>query len=440
MVVRGLRWWIVGLVFLATLINFIDRLTIAVLAPVIIAQLALTNLQFASISTWFLVAYTASQGLSGRLYDRVGTRRGFTISVLVWSLAASAHAFARGLASLSCFRFLLGLGEAGNWPGAAKVIAEWFPARERAFAMGIFNSGVTIGAIVAPPLIVWLQMQFGWKATFLVTGGLGFLWLALWLLFYDSPARHRALSREEYALIAGADDRGPAPGSSSWCELLKYRQVWAIVLSRFVTDPVWWLYITWLPLYLHDARGFSLKQIGMFAWVPYVAADAGSLAGGWMSGRLIARGWSANAARKSVIVAGALLMSAGILAARSGSAMAALAFISVVLFGFQSWINNVQTIPSDVFPDTAVASVAGLGGVGAGLGAILFTLTTGVVVDRVHSYTPILIVAGLLPLLGTTVLLLVGGPIRRVTLAPRNAGLRHLPGPTDQRPTGPEGA
>jgi ACS family hexuronate transporter-like MFS transporter len=394
-----------------------------VLAPVITVQLGLSNLQFASISTWFLVAYTASQGLSGRLYDRVGTRRGFTISILVWSVAAMSHAFARGLGSLCALRFVLGVGEAGNWPGAAKVIAEWFPARERAFAMGIFNSGVSIGSIAAPPLIVWLQLQFGWKTTFLVTGGLGFIWLALWLLFYETPERHAALTRQEYRLITeGRGDGGSPAAKVGWVALLRYRQVWAIVLSRFVTDPVWWLYITWLPLYLYEVRGFSLTQIGLFAWVPYVAADAGSLVGGWLSGHLIARGWTADRARKSVIVAGALLMSAGILAALSGSAAAALAFISVVLFGFQSWINNVQTIPSDLFPEGAVASVAGIGGVGAGVGAILFMLTTGLVVDHFHSYTPVLVVAGLLPVLGTLVLFTVGGPIRRLSF---EAGGRH---------------
>ena len=415
MSVPGLRWWIVGLVFLATLINFLDRLTVAVLAPVITVQLGLTNLQFATINTWFLVAYTASQGLSGKLYDRVGTRRGFTWSILVWSTAAMAHAFARGLASLSCFRFLLGLGEAGNWPGAAKVIAEWFPVRQRALGMGIFNSGVTIGSIVAPPLIVWLQLQFGWKTAFLATGGLGFAWLGLWLLFYDTPERHRAITADERALILQDRDHSPRTGEIGWRVLLRHRQVWAIVLARFVTDPVWWLYITWLPLYLYSVRGFSLKEIGLFAWVPYVAADAGSLLGGWLSGHLIGRGWTADRARKTVIVAGAVLMSAGILAALADSTVAALAFISVVLFGFQSWINNVQTLPSDLFPEGVVASVAGLGGVGAGAGAILFTLTTGYVVDRVHSYTPILVTAGLLPVLGTTILFVLGGPIRRLS-------------------------
>ncbi len=415
-VVRGLRWWIVGLVFLATLINFIDRLTISVLAPVITTQLGLTNLQFASISTWFLVAYTASQVFSGKLYDRIGTRRGFTVSILIWYTAAMAHAFAKGLASLSCFRFLLGLGEAGNWPGAAKVVAEWFPVRQRALGMAIFNSGVSVGSILAPPLIVWLQLTFGWKTTFLATGALGFGWLALWVLFYETPERHPAISTEEYQLIKEERVVAAHRASMSWRDLLKYRQVWAIVLSRFVTDPVWWLYITWLPLYLYNVRGFSLKQIGLFAWVPYVAADAGSLVGGWISGHFISRGWTVDRARKSVIVAGAVFMSAGIPAAFADSAVVALAFISAVTFGFQSWINNVQTIPSDLFPEQAVASVAGLGGVGAGIGAILFTLSTGFVVDHFHSYTPILVVAGLLPVAGTFVLFLLGGPIRRLAL------------------------
>jgi MFS transporter, ACS family, aldohexuronate transporter len=410
----GLRWWIIGLVFLATLINFIDRLTISVLAPVITAQLGLSNLEFASITTSFLMAYTISQGLSGKLYDRIGTKRGFTFSVLIWSLAACAHAFARGLISLGSLRFLLGVGEAGNWPGAAKVIAEWFPVRERAFAMGIFNSGVAIGNIVAPPLIVFLQIRFGWQTAFLVTGGLGFVWLVLWLMFYETPERHASLSREEYAHIKQGRETDTNSVRFSWRQLLKYRQVWAIVLARFVTDPVWWLYITWLPLYLNRVRGFSLKQIGMFAWLPFVAADAGSLLGGWISGYFIARGWTTDKARKAVILIGALFMLAGIPAAVADSAMAALAFIALVTFGFQSWINNVQTIPSDLFPQQAVASVAGLGGVGAGAGAILFTLTTGWVVDH-FSYTPILVVAGLLPVLGTLILFTLGGPIRRLS-------------------------
>jgi ACS family hexuronate transporter-like MFS transporter len=435
--IRGLRWWIVGLIFLATLINYIDRLTISVLAPVITRDLGLTNTQFGGIITWFLLAYTISQGLSGKLYDRVGTKRGFVYSIMVWSVAAMSHAFARGLASLSIFRFVLGLGEAGNWPGAAKTVAEWFPIRERAFGMAIFNSGAAIGSVMAPPLIVWLSLTYGWQTTFIVTGSLGFVWLALWLVFYQSPDRHKWLRDEERQLIREgqrvnvAADADVARTSVAvgverhrleslplrWRELLRYRQVWAIVLSRFLTDPVWWLYISWLPKYLADARGFSLVKIGLFAWVPYVAADAGSLSGGWLSGYLISSGWSVDRARKLVIAIAALLMPAGIFAAFARDAMVALALIGVVLFGFQVWINNVQTLPSDFFSDKAVASVAGLGGTGAGIGSMIFIFSTGWVVDH-FSYVPVLVVAGLLAPLGTVVLFALSGRIERVTLKP----------------------
>src|SRR5215471_459616 len=415
--VRGLRWWIAALIFFATLINFIDRLTISILAPVITAQLHLTNLQYAKLTTWFLIAYTISQGVSGKVYDRIGPRRGFTISILIWSLAACAHAFARGLFSLSCFRFILGIGEAGNWPGAARVIAEWFPPRQRAIGMGIFNSGVCIGSIFAPPLIVWLQLTFGWRTTFLFTGSLGFIWLTLWLLFYESPERHRAITRAEYALIK--QDAPPVTDMQqvAWLDLLRFRQTWAIVLSRFLTDPVWWLYVTWLPLYLFNARGFDLKRIGMFAWLPFLTADAGSLLGGWLSGHLISRGLSTDVARKVVIVAGALFMTAGIPAAFTANAFVALGFISLVTFGFQAWINNVQTLPSDFFPQQAVAAVAGLGGVGAGIGSILYVLATGWVVDH-FSYSPILIIASLLPVFGTLILFALSGRIGRGSVEP----------------------
>lgn len=419
--VRGLRWWIIGLIFLATFINYIDRLTLSVLAPVITKDLGLSNTEFGGIVVWFLLAYTISQGLSGRLYDRIGTKLGFAVSIVVWSGAAMAHAFARGITSLSVCRFVLGLGEAGNWPGAAKAIAEWFPVRQRAFAMAIFNSGAALGSVAAPPLIVFLSLQYGWQAAFLVTGALGFGWLILWWVFYQPPAAHPWLTREEERLIregqAEAADGSRSQPAPRWRDLLRYRQVWAIVTARFLTDPVWWLYITWLPLYLANERGFSLKEIGLFAWVPYLAADAGSLFGGWLSGHLIARGWSVDRARKAVIVAGAVLMLAGAGAAFVAQPMAALALIGVVLFGFQVWINNVQTLPSDFFASRTVASVAGLGGVGAGIGSMIFIFTTGWVVDH-FSYTPILVTAALLAPLGTLALFTLAGPFRPVPVKP----------------------
>ncbi|MBS1797114.1 MAG: MFS transporter [Acidobacteria bacterium] len=418
--IGGLRWLIIGLVFLATLINYIDRLTVSVLAPLITKDLNLTNTEFGGIATWFLFAYTISQSLSGRLYDRVGIKKGFSISIVVWSLAAMAHRFAVGLGSLSAFRFVLGLGEAGNWPGAAKTVAVWFPARQRALGMAIFNSGAAIGSIVAPPIIVALTAYFGhWQQTFVVTGLLGFVWLALWWTIYDAPEKHKWLTAKEYAVItenAPQDSESPnserAPG---WFELLGYRQTWAIVIARFLVDPIWWLYITWLPLYLSSVHGFDLKQIGLFAWVPYVAADAGSLFGGWFSGFLIGRGWSVDRARKAVVIFAAALMPAGILAAFTPDAMVCLGLIGVVLFGFQVWINNVQTLPSDFFPPGAVGSVAGLGGTGAGIGSMIFIFTTGWVVDH-FSYTPILVTAGILAPVGTLVLCVLAGPIKKLSI------------------------
>jgi len=437
--INGLRWLIIGLVFLATLINYIDRLTVSVLAPLITKDLNLSNTEFGGIATWFLFAYTISQSLSGKLYDKIGIKKGFTVSIMVWSVAAMSHAFASGLRSLSVFRFLLGLGEAGNWPGAAKTVAVWFPARQRALGMAIFNSGAAIGSIVAPPVIVGLTAYFGhWQQTFVVTGMLGFLWLILWWIVYDTPENHKWLTAAEYKIITEDDaetrrrsdaeididtvpseSQRPAVAASQsplgWFELLGYRQTWAIVIGRFLVDPVWWLYITWLPLYLSQVHGFDLKQIGLFAWVPYVAADAGSLFGGWLSGFLIGRGWSVNKARKAVIIFAAALMPAGILAAFTPDAMGALALIGVVLFGFQVWINNVQTLPSDFFPSNAVGSVAGLGGTGAGIGSMIFIFSTGWVVDH-FSYTPILVTAGILAPVGTLVLCLLAGRIEKISL------------------------
>src|SRR5262245_33929199 len=440
--VPRLRWLIIGLVFLATLINYIDRLTVSVLAPAITEALKLSNLEYASLGTWFLLAYTISQGASGRLYDKIGARRGFALSITVWSLAAMAHALARGLGSLSAFRFLLGLGEAGNWPGAAKVIAEWFPTGERAFAMAIFNSCAASGSYLPPQIFVLLQLQYGWQTTFVITGILGFFWLSLWLYCYQSPEKHRWLSEEEFGLIRkgqnadgemeGSRDRekkntaavppsldpyispsSPVALAPRWRDLLRYKQVWAIVLGRLLVDPVWWLFITWLPLFLNRVHGFDLKKIGLFAWVPFVAADAGSLLGGAASGFLIKRGWDVNRARKATIGFSALLMPAGILAARASDPMVALALIGLVLFGFQFWINNVQTLPSDFFSEKMVASVAGLGGVGAGVGSMTFILATGWVVDH-FGYTPVLTIAGALAPIGTIVLFALAGAITKI--------------------------
>lgn len=371
-------------------------MTVSVLAPIIREDLGLSNSEYARIATWFQLAYTASHGLSGRLYDRIGTKRGFSFSITLWSLAAMAHAFARSAASLSVCRFFLGLGEAGNWPGAAKVVAAWFPVNLRALAMGIFNSGATLGAGFAPILIVALQAAFGWQATFLVTGSLGFAWLAIWLAVYREP--------EGTTAVATTHQR--------WLPLLRDRRVWGIVLARMFTDPSWWLYLNWLPLYLNNVRGLTLAEIGASAWIPFVMADAGSLGGGWASGFLISRGWSTMAARRAIVILGSAMMMSSLMVAQASSAWTALAWISVVTFGFQAWVNNVQTLPSDLFPQSSVGSVAGLGGAGAGIGTIVSTLAIGWIVDR-FSYTPVLIGFSFLPPVGTAILLTLTSSWRR---------------------------
>lgn len=411
----GLRWWMVGLIFLATVINYVDRQTVAVLKKSISDDLGLTNPEYAAIQNAFLIAYAASQMLSGRLYDAVGTRLGFTISIVVWSIAAAAHAAARSVASFAAWRFVLGFGEAGNWPGAAKSIAEWFPAKERALGMGIFNTGAAVGGALSPPLIAALATTWGWRPTFVITGALGFAWLALWLFLYRLPEHHPWLGDAERAYILEGRERAAAGGGwrPGWLELLRHRQVWAVVVGRFLTDPIWWLYVFWLPSYFQEARGFSLQQVGWSAWFPFAAAGCGALTGGWASGHLIGRGWSVDRARKTVMAVGALLVPAGILAMRAESPYAALAWMGVVLFGFQIWINNLMTLPSDFFPGSAVASVAGLGGTSAAVASVLYNWNTGRIVDLM-GYTPVFVVAGVLGPLGLVAVFLLAGRIERV--------------------------
>ena len=420
MKITGLRWLMIGLVFLATVINYIDRQTVSVLKTSISQDLGLSNADYAAIQNSFLLFYGISQMVSGRLYDRIGTRLGFVFSIVVWSLAALAHATARTATAFGVFRAALGFGEAGNWPGAAKVVGEWFPVRERALGMGIFNTGAAVGGALSPPIIAWLATAYGWRMTFVLTGVLGFIWLALWLVLFQTPARHRWITADERAHILDGEAptaAGPAwrPG---WIELLRYRQTWAVVLGRFITDPIWWLYVFWLPSYLQEARGFSLQQVGQSAWLPFLAAGIGALSGGYASGALISRGWSVDRARKVVMAAGALLTTAGILAMRATDPYIALAWMSLVLFGFQVWVNNIQTLPSDFFPNNAVGSVFGLGGAAAAVASILFTWGTGQVVDA-FGYTPVFLTAAVLGPLGLVVTLVLAGRIDRVDILPK---------------------
>ena len=420
----GVRWWIMSLLFLATVICYIDRLTVSLLAPVIQDDLGITNYQYAKVTTWFLIVYSIFQLFAGRMYDKIGTKKAYTLSISIWSIAAVLHMATKGIVSLSIFRSLLGLGEAGHWPGVTKSVAEWFPAKSRAFAMGVVNAGASVGSVVAPPLIISLYLAFGWKITFLATGSLGFIWILAWLLLYKSPEKHKWVTPTERAIIdddinetkTEIDELLPVESKTYNSKgLWKSRQAWAIIISRFFGDPIWWLYLVWLPLYLKNERGFTMEEIGSLAWLPYLFAGIGGLSGGWFSGFLIKKGLSINNARKIAIAVGTLFLPIGLLVINTDSMIMMWIYICLTLFGFQFWVNNVQTLPSDIFEKKYVGSVAGMGQSGAGIGSVIFVLSTGWVVDN-FSYTPILLVAGILGPLATISLFLICGKIKKVKL------------------------
>lgn len=415
--INGLRWYIAGLLFLSTAICYVDRLTISTLKPVICEDLSLSNQQYSYIMNWFLVSYMISQTIFGGFYDKWGTKKTFSLGISIWSLAAIFHSFANGIRSFSIFRFLLGVGEGGNWPGAIKAISEWFPARERAFGLSIVNSGAALGTVVAVPLIAWLQIRFGWKTTFVATGAMGFVWLILWLLVYKDPKQHKRITAKEKQLIfeVSETDKDVQVGGTkvSWAELLKRKQVWGIIIARFFGDPIWWLYLLWLPSYLYDVRGFNIKDIGMFAWFPFLLAGVGSLSGGWLSGFLISKGKSVNFSRKTAILIPTFLMPLGILANYMPNAYQALIVISLVLFGFQFWVNNIQTLPSDYFSPHEVGRITGMAQTGAVLGTIVFNTLIGWLVDNV-SYTPAFIIGGILGPLATLSIFVLGGEIKNI--------------------------
>lgn len=415
----GFRWVICTLLFLATVINYLDRQTLSVLAPFIRAELKLSEMQYSQILFWFFLGYSIMQTLGGRLVDWVGLRFGFVLLVVWWSAAAIGHSIANNMFLLSLMRFLLAMGEAGNWPAAVKTISEWFPSRERAFAAGFFNSGSSIGALIAPPLVAWLVLSWGWRAAFLVTGSLGFIWVILWLWLYSRPEECRFATQSEREYIRKgtsiADSSGPF--WSGMLVLIRFPQTWGLILSRFVSDPVWWFYVFWLPEYLAKTRGFDLALIGMVGWIPFLTADLGNLVGGAASSILISRGVSTDKARKTVIVISMLLMLAGIPAATTKSASLSLALISVCTFAFSAWAANLLALPSDIFPRAYVATVTGFSGTGAAIGGMLFSLLTGYVVQH-YSYTPVFVAAGFLPLVAAGLILVL---VPRVPDQPPNA-------------------
>lgn len=414
MQLKGLRWWVVGLIALATVINYIDRQALPVLWPDIAEDLYPDKTAderkeiYAIISTLFIFSYAFGQAIFGKIFDKVGTRMGFVLSIGFWSLATALHAFAKGLVSLSIFRSLLGVAEAGNWPGAAKGNAEWFPTKERAFAQGIFNSGAAIGGIIAFPTIGTLSIYFGWQYIFILVGLLGLLWLIPWWIVVKSPpAKHPWITKEEREYILtgqqnqdldsdGDFDEGYNPDTGT---MLSHKESWGVIIASAAIDPIWWLFIFWIPIYLNEVYGMDVKSIGFYAWVPYVGAMFGAWFGGLLAQNRIKAGWTVNKTRKLVITLGCLIMLPTLLAmANPGGPETAVILMAVILFGFQTAIGNVQTLPSDFFGGKTVGTLAGFAGMAAKLGAFGLTalvpwLTSG------GNYTPAFIIGASLALI-----------------------------------------
>ncbi len=390
----GYRWTVCGLLFVVTTINYVDRQVLGILAPTLQRELHWSESQYGDVVSWFSLVYAFGFLAAGRVLDRVGVRRGFAVAIVAWSVAAIGHAFARTTAGFSVARALLGLGESANFPGAIKTVAEWFPKRERALATGIFNAGTNTGAIVTPLVVPWIALTWGWRWAFIVTGSLGFLWLALWLAVYRDPETHPRVSPGELAHIRSDPDEA-AQFAVPWTRLLGLRQTWAFAVGKLLADPIWWFYLYWLPKFLDSKYGIKLAQVALPLIVVYVVADVGSVGGGWLSSALIKRGWTVNRARKTAMLAMALLIVPTAFAPRAESMWAAVAIVSVAAAAHQAWSANVYTLASDMFPRAAVGSVVGIGAFAGAMGGVLFQRVTGRVLETTGSYVPIFVVCGL---------------------------------------------
>lgn len=378
------RWGILALLFFATTINYLDRIVFSVLIPVIRAEFGFSDIDYGQINAAFQFAYTIGFLFMGRMIDRRGTRFGYALSISWWSLAAAGHVIANSVVSFSFWRAMLGLGEAGNFPAAIKSVAEWFPKKDRAFATGIFNAGTNVASMIGPPLFAWMVVGIGWRACFLITAAAGFLWLIFWLLAPRPPLNAAEL----------------AESKMSWREAASYKQTWGFALAKFFSDPVWWFYLYWLPPYFYDVRQMDLKQIGWALPVIYLMADVGSVAGGWVSGWLIRRGWQAGAARKAAMLGFALCMPVAALSVLAPNPVLAIALISLATAAHQGWSANLFTTTSDVFPRHAVASVTGIGGALGGIGGVIFSALVPGYLVTYFGYTPVFLVMGVFHLVG----------------------------------------
>jgi ACS family hexuronate transporter-like MFS transporter len=411
---RGrLRWRIGVLLSAAIAISYFDRQALSVAIAAVQRDIPLTNIEFSQLQAAFLLTYAVMYAGGGALVDRLGTRVGLLAVMIAWSAASASHALATGFRSLLVSRLLLGAGEGGGFPAATKAVAEWFPARERSTAMGLINAGTAIGAVVAPPAIALILGVSTWRWVFVATGVVGVAWTFWWAREYYPAARHPRLGGAEREEIAEVLQAAPASSAQSvrWTTLLSFRAVWGLVLAKFLSDAAWYFYLFWLPKYLYDVRGFDVKQVGAYAWIPYAAAGVGAIGGGWLSSALIGRGWSVNASRKLALGASAALMPIIVFVTRVPVDLAIVLF-SVAFFGQQSWSTLVMIVPTDIFPRHVVASVAGLVGFGGAMGGVVFNLVAGRILDSGLGYGVVFGIVGTFHVLAFLVILATVRDIR----------------------------
>ena len=408
------RWVICALLFFAITINYVDRQVLGVLKPVLEKEMGWDENDYANIVVAFQAAYAIGLLCAGVVIDKLGTKIGYAVAITLWSLAAMSHSLATTVVGFAIARFALGLGEAGNFPAAIKTVAEWFPRRERAFATGIFNSGSNVGAIVAPLTVPIVAVTWGWQAAFIFTGLLSGAWLITWLLVYRTPEQQPKLSAAELAYIR-SDPEEPVT-RIAWTQLLRHRQTWAFVAAKFMTDPFWWFFLFWLPKFLNSEYGLTLTGIGLPLVVIYVMADVGSIAGGWLAGRFIRLGWSANRARKTAMLICASCVLPIVFASQAGNLWLAVGLIGLATAGHQGWSANVFTLSSDMFPRRAVGSVVGIGGFAGAVGGMMISTFVGFLLETTGSYLPVFLIAGSAYLLALLVVQLLAPRLEQAAL------------------------
>ncbi len=403
---RPLRWSIAFLISAAIAISYFDRQTLPVAIAAIQRDISISNTQFSQLQAAFLIAYALMYAGGGKLIDTLGTRSGFLLIMGWWSLACASHGLATGFAMLAASRFLLGAGEGGGFPAATKAVAEWFPVGERSTAMGIINAGTAVGAVIAPPAIALVLTTLNWRWVFYLSGMVGLLWTLWWMREYFPPGRHPRLTAAEKGEIAEVlEQHAQRQACIPWLRLFSYPQVWGLVIGKFLSDAAWYFYLFWLPKYLYDVRGFDIKQVGYFAWIPYAASGIGSITGGWFSSWLIRRGHSVNLARKVALGASAAVMPLIVFVTYSPVQLAIVLF-SIAFFGQQSWSTLVMILPADIFPHRAVGSVAGLVGFGGAMGGVVFGLVAGYLLDHGYGYGMVFGIVGTFHVLAFCVILL----------------------------------